>query len=354
MTHLNRVELAQRYFVDDCPEATILASRLSNILDKLQQGSPISSIALGYLHKQGFFSLERLIQGKIAFPQFGADAWAEQIKREIAAQAQREAKIAEEAVREAAWAAKYALERQQVEQARVARESDPKYITKMHHQQLRVRYGLEQFVEKDCFGRLMDILNRVDGGSRFTDDDRVWLETKGRAYFSDRLRAVFHQREAEFFAGEYRRTRDAWMAVNASAHYRKCNHAPLAHDLLAPIVVEKQLSAKLKSALCTTHGGVMRDLGHYEPALQLGHRAHTLMPGDFRPCTLLGAVNIEMGNYPLGQEWYAKAMDRGASKQVIDQDLRGIFRRADKAKREELKAFLLDEDPVRYKWVNSA
>ena len=78
------------------------------------------------------------------------------------------------------------------------------------------------------------------------------------------------------------------------------------------------------------------------------------MPKDFRPCTLLGALHIEMGNYQLGHEWYAKAHERGASKQAIDQELRGIFQRADKAKREEIKAFLLGQDPVRYKWVNFA
>ncbi|HOE40849.1 MAG TPA: hypothetical protein PLB25_04355 [Rhodoferax sp.] len=354
MTHLNPIELAQRYFVNDCPEATILASRLGNILDKLQQGHQISSIALGYLHKQGFFSLERLIQGEITYPQFCADAQAEQAQRVMLAQAQREAKIAEEAAREAAWAARYALERQRAEQARIARESDPRYIKKKHDQQLRVRYGIDQFIEKDCFGRLMDILHRVDGANRFTDEDVVWLKTKGRDYYSDTLKNVFHQREAKFFASEYQRTHDAWMAVNASKHYRKCDQAQSAHDLLAPIALEQQSSAKLKSALCTTYGGAMRDLGQHGPALQLGQRAHALMPKDFRPCTLLGALHIEMGNYQLGQEWYAKAQERGASKQAIDQELRGIFQRADKSNREEIKAFLLGQDPVRYKWVNVA
>ena len=37
-----------------------------------------------------------------------------------------------------------------------------------------------------------------------------------------------------------------------------------------------------------------------------------------------------------------------------DSDLRGIFARADKTKREEIKAFLLREDPVRYAWVKSS
>jgi len=38
----------------------------------------------------------------------------------------------------------------------------------------------------------------------------------------------------------------------------------------------------------------------------LGKEAHLLTPRDFRPCTLLGAVNVEIGNYDLGQSWYKK------------------------------------------------
>jgi hypothetical protein len=96
---------------------------------------------------------------------------------------------------------------------------------------------------------------------------------------------------------------------------------------------------------------VMRDLKRFNEALNFGDQAHALTPKDFRPCTLLGAVNFEMGNYDLGRDWYVKATERGASERTIDYDLRGIFLRADKAKREEIRAFLLREDPVRYKWV---
>jgi hypothetical protein len=57
---------------------------------------------------------------------------------------------------------------------------------------------------------------------------------------------------------------------------------------------------------------------------------------------------MELGNYDVGQEWYRKAEDRGATRDAIDHELRVIFKRADKTKRAEIKAFLLGEDPVRY------
>ena len=112
-----------------------------------------------------------------------------------------------------------------------------------------------------------------------------------------------------------------------------------------------QKTHKLKSAICTTYGGVMRDLGRWNEGLRLGERAHALMPDDYHPCTLLGAVHMETGNLSLGQEWYAKAVERGATVDSVDQDLRNIFFRADKARQAEIGEFLLSQDPVRYAWV---
>ena len=96
----------------------------------------------------------------------------------------------------------------------------------------------------------------------------------------------------------------------------------------------------------------MRDLGRRPEALQLGDQAHELQPQDFRPCTLLGAVHMELGDFDSGREWYAKAAERGASEHSIDTELRSIFQRADKASRAAMKIFLLAEDPKRYRWVN--
>ena len=53
------------------------------------------------------------------------------------------------------------LAHEQAEAARLARESDPKYIAKIKNQQLRARYGVDSFVEPDCFGQLMGILKSL-------------------------------------------------------------------------------------------------------------------------------------------------------------------------------------------------
>lgn len=349
----SRIDLAKKYFVTDLPGAFIPATRLNNILENLEQGRPLPLEAVIYLQQQGLVNLSRLAQGEITYEAFHKSASQERSTREHALKIERQKeeaarlRIIEEAK------AREAIRQADYERERKKRESDPKYIAKIKNQQLRQRYGLDQFIKPEFFARLMDILHRFDVGNRLSDEDILWLTTKGKDYYTEILQIAFHEREAEFYMAEYKRTNDLWCAVNASGHYRKCNQSRNAHELLNSIPGTRKIAPKLHSAIYTTHGGVMRDLSRFDDALKFGSQAHVLTPKDFRPCTLLGAVNIEMGNYSAGSEWYEKAEELGASKRSIDYDLRGILLRADNDKREKLKAFLLREDPERYKWVSS-
>lgn len=349
----NRIDLAKKYFVTDLPGAFIPATRLNKVLENLEQGRPLPLEAVEYLQQQGLFNLSRLAQGEINYEAFREIADQEQSNREHALKIKRQKEesarlrlIEEAEARDAVRQADYERERQK-------RESDPKYLAKIKNQKLRQRYGLDQFIDKELFARLMGILHRLDAGNRLADDDILWLKTDGEEYYTESLQTAFHEREAEFYNADYKRTNNLRSAVNASGHYRKCNQSRQAHELLSSIPATRKMAPKLNSAISTTHGGVMRDLSRFDEALKLGSQAHALTPEDFRPCTLLGAVNIEIGNYSAGSEWYEKAEERGASQRSIDSDLRGILLRADNNKREKLKAFLLSEDPERYKWVRN-
>jgi tetratricopeptide (TPR) repeat protein len=296
---------------------------------------------LAFLQKQGLEALHRLATGALPYDSFRELALAEQAIRVEAAKVASLAQEAEEQARKAAMQAKMKLFLEQAEAARRARESDPRYIAKIKNRELRDRYGIDTYVEQDCFSWLMDILKRVDASQRLSEEDFVWLSSAGKDYFTEQLQAAYHRLEADFFASEFRKTRDPWAAVNASGHYRKCDRAGDANSLLRTINIEQQKSLKLKSALCTTHGGVMRDLRHWNEALRLGEKAHALSPDDYRPCTLLGAVHMEMGNYNLGHEWYDKAVERGARDDDIDRELRSIFFRAGHAKQKQMRESLL-------------
>ena len=85
----------------------------------------------------------------------------------------------------------------------------------------------------------------------------------------------------------------------------------------------------------------------------MGEEAHALVPNDYRPCTLLGAVLIELGELTAGQEWFVKAEQRGAAKAAIDQDIRTLLTHASDTDRDLIRAFLLNQDPVRFAWLRT-
>nr|WP_067291444.1 hypothetical protein [Marinobacterium profundum] len=342
------------YSVDDLPGAHSPATRLATILERLQQGLPLTPMALTYLERQGLLAMHRHATGGSTSDEFHKDANAEQIQRKQEAEALRIVKEAEQKKQEIARQAQIKLAQGRAKAARQALEQDPKYIAKMRNKKLRASYGLDFFIEQHCFATLMDILRQVDTGKRLTEKDIVWLSTDGEEYYSDALRSAYHQIEAEFYDNQFKKSQDLWMAINASSHYRKCDKARVADILLSDIAIEKNKYPKLKSALFTTHGGVKRDLKQKDEAIKLGEKAHLLMNNDFRPCTLIGAVYMETGCYSLGQEWYDKAVARGASERTIDSDLRSIFMRADKALQYEMRAHLLKVDPDRYHWVKNS
>lgn len=339
-------DTALYYCVDDLPGAQILAARLQKIIGDLRIGKPLTELSLYFLQQRGLETLHGLATGTLTYDSFRELGLAEQTIRIEAASAAKLASEAEKRTRRAEMQAKSTLFFE-------ARESDPKHLAKIRNQELRARYGINTFVEDHCFGRLMKILKGVDGGQRLSEEDFVWLSSVGEDYFSVQLRTAYHRMEAAFFAREFEKTGDPWKAVSASKHHRKCDQADVADSLISSINIEQQKSPKLKSALYTTWGGAQRDLGQSDEALRLGEKAHAFKPDDYRPCTLLGAVHMETGNYSLGQEWYFKAVERGATLDAVDQDLRNIFFRADPAKKAEMSKFLLREDPARYAWAKN-
>lgn len=351
MVNPSYLDTALHYCVDDLPAATVPGARLQTILESLRLGQPLTRLALEHLRRQRLEALHRHANGELNYDAFRETAFAEQIVRIEAAAAVMAARAADESARDEAVQAEMRLAQEQAAAARRARESDPAYVAQLKNQRLRERYAIKSFVEPKIFGRLMKLVQEADAGQRIAAADFAWLSSVAEAYFSDELRHAYYRLEARHYTDEYKRTGNPWMAVSASKHLRKCNGAKEADALLRGIDVGQQEPRKLQSAICTTYGGVMRDLERLGDALRLGMEAHTFTPDSYRPCTLLGAVHMESGEYTLGQEWYAKAVERGAKVEDVDQDLRSVFFRATPAKQLEMSQFLLGANPVRFAWA---
>ena len=323
-------DIARHYRVDHIPNA--VTRPLSNILNALYEGRPLVEAYLEYLKIKRFSLLYELAIGQATY-----EAYISAVEAAEAARASAETARLEQAEAQR-------LRREAAEAARIARESDPAYI-------LRKKYGIVA-IDQSLLPRLMVILQSIDSGDRLAEDDYDWLDTEAKEHFTEDLRKAYHLREAEFFTTKYRRTKDPWNAVNASSHYRKCDKAEAALELLDSVPTNRVKDPKVESAMYTTRGGVMRDLNRRNEAVECGKKAHELQPKSSHPCTLLGAVHMEMGNFAEGHVWYTKAEQRGACPQSIDSELRSFFLRADKARRETMKALLLAKDPNRYRWVN--
>lgn len=245
MSNSTLSDIARQFCVSDIASAIIPATRLSSILKSLHHGQPLTALSLKFLQEQNLIGLHQLASGQITYETFIAAASPELQARVQAADTERQAKAAEcqakaaeQMAREAEWAAKYKRECEAAELARKARESDPKYIAKKKNQDLRRKCGMD-FIDQPLFARMMNILERIDSGSRLSGDDHVWLTTAAKVHYTDELREAYHVREAEFFADEYRRTQDPWSAVNASGHYRKCEHADKALELLDSVPAQR-------------------------------------------------------------------------------------------------------------------
>jgi TPR repeat protein len=352
-------ELAIKYHVDDLPSALIPGTSISKIIKHLElDEKPISNNALEFLRSRGFLALLHYAKKEFSFAEFSKLAQPEQSERRLATKAEalkerakQNLKQDEQRLKEVAMQARLWQKQERRTAEKLAFENDPRNIAKAKQFKLRQKYGLSYFIEKTDFPKLMEILHRVDSGMRLSEDDVVWLTTGDNDYFTVQLKECYHKIEADYYADEFKKSKDPWTAVNASSHYRKCREPGIAESILNTIDMSGLKNRKLKSALCTTHGGVKRDLAKWNEALCLGEQAHLLTPKDFRPCTLLGAVNIEIGHYDLGKSWYEKAVQRGYSEKSVDDDLRTIFMRAEKNKKEALRDYLLKIDPRRYSWA---
>ena len=67
---LNQIDLADHYFVSDLPGSTIPASRLRDILCKLQEGRPLTANGFNYLRQMGLSALGELARGEITYETF--------------------------------------------------------------------------------------------------------------------------------------------------------------------------------------------------------------------------------------------------------------------------------------------
>ena len=195
------------------------------------------------------------------------------------------------------------------------------------------------------------ILKRLQSGV-IVEQDFIWLDDKG--FNNENVTQAFYINRAESHLAQWKQSNKPWNLVNAIADYRKGKSSQEVLGVVKsnyPFKFSKG-NKKLNSALLTTSGGVYRDLSQYEDSLKLGSEANLLTPSDFRPCTLIGASNILLGNVSEGYEWYQKAIERGFKPDSYDNELRSVYMRCSKQIQKDLKSDLLGKG-YNYSWLKN-
>ena len=349
-------KLALKYHVDDIASALVPSTSISNLLVELET-SKISMMSRRFIEKNKFLALERFANGTINFDEYELLAKQEKAIRVQTIEKEKQEAAARKEKIQLELKEKYELQRKLERERQKALEKDPNYIRKQKLIKLKQKYDLGFYIEKNDYNRLMSIIDNIDKGQRSMPEDIIWLTLSRddlyRGYFTDPLNKKYHKNEAEHIIKEYEVKNDHWLAVNASSHYRKACEPKSAISILSKIKLDRITNKKLKSAICTTHGGALRDIAEWTNAINLGEIAHSFTPDNFRPCTLLGAIYMETSHFELGQEWYRKAIDRGFSEKSVDDEIKSIFKKADKNQKEALRNYLLKLDAHRYRWVNN-
>jgi tetratricopeptide (TPR) repeat protein len=342
MPHSEQGSLAAKYVVDDLPGARQIGSRLHGILANIDTGSPVSQLARDYLKASGLCCLHALAEGRTDMEAFKREAVIERTHRmELAEIAARKA-AADEAKRKAERAA-----------ASAAIFDDPAYKRRQEAKRLRRVFSLG-YIEAEHYPRVMGVLRTLEQRQRLRPEDVVWLQTEAEDCWTDAVAATYHLIEAEALTEAWRVTGDPWTAVNASSHWRKCRQPEASLRLTEEALAADAATApKVRSALATTRGGALRDVGRQAEAKALGEQAHALTPKDYRPCTLLGAVYIELGDLTAGHGWFKKAEQLGAAKAIVDHDIRALLVRMSEAESYRVRGFLLEQDSERFAWLRT-
>ncbi|WP_111858770.1 hypothetical protein [Acinetobacter sp. CFCC 10889] len=325
------LNLCQEYFLDLSKSELLQTGRSKDILEKYKENKSLSNFEQAYINEYLLRSLAQFL------PNF--------LKR-TANKVELERFIEEKAFQEK-------VRREVVEKQKLL-ELDPVYIAKQKEQALLKKYEINEYTTDALPIKLPEILSKLDRDIRLSQDEAVWLNTLGKDFFSGKVRHKFHRLEANYYLQEYKKNvKNIWNAINASSQLRKCQASLEAEELLKSITVSDKKDKKLLSAYFTTLGGVRRDLRKVNIAIDNAFKAHNLTPDNYRPCTLLGAIYMETYQYTLGHEWYEKAIERGATDQSINADLKSIISKMDKTKRNEMIEHLLKLDHLTYSWLKS-
>lgn len=337
-------ELKAKYHVESFPD-TCFPSPLYSILKKLKEKQELEDSECEWLEQQTLtqlIAIDRNRKDIKLFKELKTKYQASQCKNsDPSSRLFQILKNIESAITEKD--IQWLLDEGLIETAEIAKE--------IHFKILKSKYQILGQLAVDPFYEIMLKLERQE---RLDPKQVIQLVEEGSLSRHGKIVTSHHRLEAIFYEKEYQRTRKLWNLPSASSNWRKANEPQNALKATENVNWNKVQESNLKSALWVTRGGAFRDLGRLDEAENCATQAMECQPASHQPYTLLGAICYDRGEYEKGDKWFEMAVERGATANDIDDEIKRIVRMTkDKDKRREVVEYLLKKDPDRYSWAKS-
>lgn len=202
---------------------------------------------------------------------------------------------------------------------------------------LKRKYRVAWYRETSPLSPLYRVLLRLEHREEISPEDIQWME-------KERLFTLL----AGYFQLNYRKTKNPWSLAKASRFWRDSQRPQRSLDITDVFVTTNN---KAKAAILTTRGGDFRDLMELDNAEDCGVKAIMCNPNNKYSYNLLGAVCYQKGDPELGDEYFEKAMDLGASVYDREKTVESALQEADEQVRKKVAEYLLQKDPAQYEWV---
>ena len=194
---------------------------------------------------------------------------------------------------------------------------------------LKEKYQVAWYDEFSPISRLNRVLMEIDDGKILTEGDEHWLSDEGLF----QALALYYERVGKL--------------ASAGSNWRKANRP----DRTIEITEDERLHNN--SAILTTRGGALRDLGALDEAERCGQTAIKLAPKDFYPYNLLGAVYFQRGDPEEGDKYFQVARSLGSRPYDEISNIRSAIEKAGADEKRRVIEYLLRKDPERYRWTRS-
>lgn len=191
----------------------------------------------------------------------------------------------------------------------------------------KAKYQVSWFEDNSPLSELNRILIFLDEGNNLSDYDIQWLNSN-----------------CLFQVLGYYYEKIGYLA-RAGSNWRKSDNPQRALAITENIT-------KQDSYILTMRGAAFKDIGDLDNAKESALSAIRLSPNSFYPYNLLGAIFCQQGMPEEGFLNFEKAILLGSKRNNEDGYVRSALKEAGHEERIRVAKFLLEKDPIRYKWAN--